>query len=96
MKLAPALACVLAASPLRAETFICEFTEPFVTLKYSTVTQELMRVDDLEKKTSVLSSVVFEVAGPGEFYLRSPAEGRGSSESRWQGQRRNVRKSLSV
>ena len=57
----------------KAETFVCGFTEPFVTFTYSTETQKLVEHDDVMDKTRKLGGVKFEVAGPNVFVLRSAA-----------------------
>jgi uncharacterized membrane protein len=61
------------ATVANAETFTCEFTEPFVTLTYSTGTEALTKKDDATGQVQVLKKVSFLILASGEYSLRNAA-----------------------
>ena len=75
-----ALALAILTSPLasalaHAEEFTCSFTEPFYSIGYDTVSQKLVRSDDVLRKRTTFRNVQFQIVAPGEFKL-SDARGK--------------------
>jgi uncharacterized membrane protein len=60
-------------SPLasQAETFSCNFTEPFITIIYSTNSQKAVVTDHVAKKSKLYTGVTFQIVAAGEYVLKS-------------------------
>lgn len=69
--LTPVLALgLLCLAPIaQAETFTCQFTEPFFTLTYATQSERLTR-KSADERPRVTKRVSFSITGPGAFVLK--------------------------
>lgn len=60
----------LASVSAHAETFRCVFTEPFVTVSYSTTTRALVLHNDGDQSSNTIKGVEFAIVAKDAFVLK--------------------------